>query len=444
MAPFRVILIISTILLLRSDLLSQEISSYKFSFGPAKEVPGYIKVNAADKYSVQSGYGFDLGTIPFAIDRGGKKPLTSGFCTGDKPFFFSVNLPAGNYNIKIITGDLKESSSTTVKAESRRLIFENIITGPGKSETATATINIRTPKIGETGEEVVRKPREMNKLNWDEKLTLEFTGKRPCICALEITRTIDAVTVFLAGNSTVVDQDDEPWASWGQMFPRFLTQGAAVSNHAESGLSLGSFLSSNRLKQVMNMMKSGDYLFIEFGHNDQKEKGPDDGAFKSYSERLRLFVNEFRKKGGIPVIVSPANRRSFGEDGKITNSLDDYPAAAKKVAEELDVPFIDLNAMTKTLYEALGPENSKKLFVIYPANTFPGQKEALNDNTHFNSYGAYQLAKCIIEGIKDNKLELKNFLVKDIPSFNPAKPDPFEEFSLPLSPHSPVIMLPPG
>ena len=436
----RVFIILLTIASFQSGIFSQEISSFKFSFGPAKEVPGYIKVNAADKYSAKTGYGFDFGTIPFAIDRGGKKPLTSGFCTGDRPFFFSVSLPAGNYNIKIITGDLKESSLTTVKAESRRLIFEKITTEPGKFETMTATINIRTPKIGDTGEEVIRTPREMNKLNWDEKLSFEFTGKRPCICALEITRTFDAVTVFLAGNSTVVDQDDDPWASWGQMFPRFLTQGAAVSNHAESGLSLGSFLSSNRLKQVMNMMKSGDYLFIEFGHNDQKENGPDDGAFKSYSDRLRLFVNEFRQKGGIPVIVAPANRRSFGEDGKITNSLDDYPEAAKNVAEELDVPFINLNGMTKTMYEAMGPENSKKLFVIYPANTFPGQKEALNDNTHFNSYGAYQLAKCIIEGIKDNKLDLKDYLVKDIPSFNPAKSDPFESFSLPLSPRSPVVI----
>lgn len=436
MSSRRIRILLLTVSLLTSKLFSQEISSYKFSFGPAKEVPGYIKVNVSDKYFARTGYGFDFGTIPFAIDRGGKKPLTSGFCTGDKPFFFSVSLPAGNYNIKIITGDLKEASSTTVRAESRRLVFENVVTDPGKSETVTATINIRTPKIGDTGEEVVRKPREINKLNWDEKLTFEFTGKRPCICALEITRTIDAVTVFLAGNSTVVDQDDDPWASWGQMFPRFLTQGVAVANHAESGLSLGSFLSSNRFKQIMNTMKSGDYLFIEFGHNDQKENGPDDGAFKSYSERLRLFVNEFRQKGGIPVIVSPANRRSFGEDGKLINSLGDYPGAAKKVAEELKVPFIDLNAMTKTMYEAMGPENSKKLFVIYPADTFPGQKEALNDNTHFNSYGAYQLAKCIIEGIKENKLELKNFFVKDIPSFNPAEPDPFESFSLPLSPRS--------
>jgi len=428
--------------LLTVSTSAQQITSYKFSFGPAKEVPGYIKVGPSQKYSPETGYGFDFGTIPFAVDRGGKKPLTSGFITSDKPFFFSVKLPEGNYNIKITVGDIKEASQTTVRVESRRLIFEKIKTEPGRFQKLAATVNIRVPSIGNTGEEVIRKPREQNKLDWDNKLTFEFSDKRPCICALEISRVYDVVTIFLAGNSTVVDQDDDPWASWGQMFPRFLKQGAAVSNQAESGLSLGSFLFSNRLKKVLDMMRPGDYLFIEFGHNDQKEKGPDDGAFKSYSERMRFFVDEFRSKGGIPVIVSPANRRSFGEDGKIINSLGDYPEAARQVASELDVPFIDLNGMTKTLYEHLGQENSKKLFVIYPENSFPWEPKALNDNTHFNSYGAYELTKCIIKGIRENNIGLKKYLIKGLPLFNPAKPDPFEEFSLPLSPHSPVIVVP--
>ena len=187
-------------------------------------------------------------------------------------------------------------------------------------------------------------------------------------------------------------------------------------------------------------MKKGDYLFIEFGHNDMKEKGPNDGAYKSFSDRMRLFVTEARKSGGIPVIVSPANRRTFDDNGKITNSLEEYPAAARSVAKELNVPFIDLNGMTKIFYEALGPENSKKAFVIYPANSFPGEPNALNDNTHFNSYGAYELAKCIIEGIKGNNLGIKKYLIKGLPSFNPANPDPADIFSLPLSPHSPVII----
>jgi lysophospholipase L1-like esterase len=421
---------------------SQQRTDYKFSFGP-KEVPGYTKVDPSRVYSAETQYGFDFGTCPVAVDRQGKKPLTSGFCTSDHPFFFSVALPEGNYNIKIITGDLKGSSITTVRAESRRLIFEKAVTEPGRYQTLEATLNIRVPEIAGTNEMVIKKPRELYKLDWDEKLTLEFTGSRPCISALEISKAENAVTVFLAGNSTVVDQDDDPWASWGQMIPRFLKKGIAVSNHAESGLSLGSFLSSNRLLKILSNAKPGDYLFIEFGHNDQKEKSPEDGAYKSYSERMRYFVNEFRKKGGIPVIVSPANRRSFGDDGKITNSLGDYPDAGRKVADELNVPFIDLNGMTKTLYESLGVENSKNLFVIYPENSFPWEPKALNDNTHFNSYGAYQLAKCIIEGIRSNNLGINKYLRKGLPDFNPSKPDPFEEFSLPISPHSPVIVLPP-
>lgn len=438
MSIYRSILLFTGILL-STCLSAQQKTEYKFSFGK-KEIPGYIKVDPSVKYSEEQGYGFDFGTAPIVIDRNGNKPLTSGFVTSDKPFLFSVTLPEGNYNIKVITGDLKEGSVTTVRAESRRLIFEKVKTVPDKFTTLTATINIRVPEIAGTNEKVIKKPRELYKLDWDNKMTFEFSDIRPCICALEITKVEDVVTVFLAGNSTVVDQDDDPWASWGQMFPRFLKQGIVVANHAESGLSLGSFISGNRLKKVLSTMKPGDYLIIEFGHNDMKEKGPDDGAYKSYSERLRLFISETRKKGGIPVIVSPANRRSFSEDGKINNSLGDYPAAAKKAAQELNVAFIDLNAMTKTMYEALGPENSKKAFVIYPANSFPGEPNALNDNTHFNSYGAYQLAKCIIEGIKANNLGIKKYLIKGLPAFDPAKPDPFEEFSLPLSPHSPVIV----
>jgi lysophospholipase L1-like esterase len=419
--------------------LSQQKTNYKFSFGPVKSPGGFTQVKPAMAYSEQTGYGFDFGTVPTSIDRGSKNPLTSGFCTSDKPFYFSVALPEGNYHVKITMGDLKEASTTTVRAESRRLMLEKVHTAAGKFETRTFTVNIRIPEIAGTNNKVKLKPRELTKLNWDDKLTLEFADARPCINAIEITKAADAVTLYLAGNSTVVDQDDEPWASWGQMIPRYFKQGLVISNQAESGLSLGSFLGDKRLEKVLSTMKSGDYLFIEFGHNDQKEKGPNDGAFNSYSERLRTFISEVRKKGGIPVIVTPANRRSFGEDGKIANSLGDYPEAARRIAKEQNAAIIDLNAMTRIFYEALGPEKSKKAFVIYPENSFPGQTKALNDNTHFNGYGAYELAKCIIEGIKANHLGIAEFLVDGLATFNPANPDPVETFSLPLSPKSSVV-----
>ncbi len=137
------------IVLLFSQVLSaQQITNWKFSFGPAKEVPGYIKVDPSIKYSPETGYGFDFGTIPFAIDRGVKKPLTSGFITGDRPVFFSVSLPEGNYNIKLTVGDMKDASLTTIRVESRRLLFEKIKTEPGKFLKLEATVNIRMPAIG--------------------------------------------------------------------------------------------------------------------------------------------------------------------------------------------------------------------------------------------------------------------------------------------------------
>lgn len=414
-------------------------TSYKFSFGPQKPAKGYLQVKPGTMYSKEVGYGFDFESKAIAIDRKGKDQLTSGFCTSDKPFYFSVYLPEGNYRLKIIMGDLKDSSVTTVKAESRRLMLEKVITAPGKFETRSFIVNVRIPEIAGTSDKVALKPREIGKLNWDDKLTLEFNDKRPCINAIEISKVDNIPTIYLAGNSTVVDQDDEPWASWGQMFPRFFKPEVAIANHAESGLTLGSFLGSKRLQKVLSTMKAGDYLFIEFGHNDQKEKGPNDGAFKSYSERLKLFISEVKKKGGIPVVVTPANRRSFGEDGKITNSLADYPEAARQMAKQENVALIDLNAMTKVLYETLGPDKSKKAFVIYPANTWPGQTKDFNDNTHFNGYGAYELAKCIIEGMRNNKLDIAKYLTDDLPAFDPAHPDPVESFSLPISPKSSVV-----
>ena len=439
MKKFKLIQFVFLFIVLSINAIAQQKTNYKFSFGPGKTPAGYIQVKPEMNYSKAVGYGFDFGTTPKAIDRGGKDPLKAGFCTSDKPFYFSVALPEGNYSVKITMGDLKETTTTTVRAESRRLMLEKVQTKPGKFETKTIMVNIRIPEIVGTTNKVKLKPRELTKLNWDDKLTLEFANTRPCINAIEITKVEDAITVYLAGNSTVVDQDDEPWCSWGQMIPKYFKQGVVVSNQAESGLTLGSFLGDKRLEKVLSTMKTGDYLFIEFAHNDQKEKGPNDGAYKSYTERFRTFISEWRKKGGIPVIVTSTNRRTFGEDGKLTNSLGDYPDAARKVAAEQNVTLIDLNAMTKTFYEALGPDNSKKAFVIYPENTFPDQTKALNDNTHFNGYGAYELAKCVVEGIRTSKLDLAKYLIDGLKPFDPAHPDSFETFSLPLSPKSSVV-----
>ena len=416
---------------------AQEKTNYKFDFGTGKVAKGYTPVFPTDVYSKEKGYGFDFDSKVEGVDYGGKNYLTSDLVKSDKPFYFSVAVPEGNYKITVTLGDPKGSALSTVKAESRRLMLENVKTTAGQSLIKTFIVNIKDKHIA-GGQVVSLKPRELTKLDWDDKLTLEFDNQT-ALQALEITKVEDQITVFLAGNSTVVNQDDEPWASWGQMIPRFFKPGVAIANHAESGLTLGSFLGSKRLTKILSIMKSGDYLFIEFGHNDQKDKGPNDGAYKSYTERLKIFISEVKKKGGIPVVVTSTSRRSFGPNGKIVNSLGDFPDAARKVAAEEKVALIDLNAMTSTLFNALGEEPSKKAFVHYPANSYPGQDKALADNTHFNPYGAYEIAQCIILGIKEQQLGIAKYLVDDLPKFNPAKPDNPADWHWPESPKSSVV-----
>jgi lysophospholipase L1-like esterase len=146
-----------------------------------------------------------------------------------------------------------------------------------------------------------------------------------------------------------------------------------------------------------------------------------------------------KKKGGKPVLVTSTNRRRFDEKGAIINTLEDYPEAMRQAAREENVPLIDLNAMSKQFYEAMGPENSKKAFVHYPANTYPGQDKPLADDTHFNPYGAYELAKCVVQGIRQNKMDLAKYIIDGLPAFNPAHPDKMNEFHWYESPSSNLL-----
>ena len=412
-------------------------ASFKFDFGSAKTTPGYIQITPDSKFDYKTGYGFDQHSMVESVDRGGD-PLLADFVTSDKPFYFSIKLPDGNYDVKVIMGDRLEASSVTIRAECRRLMIEKAESARGKIATVNFTVHVRDSLIrdaaGNVTKKVRLKEREITYRHWDNLLTLEFNGDNPRISAVEITPNKTATTIFLAGNSTVVDQDKEPWAAWGQMIPRFFeARNIAIANYAESGETLNSFTSAGRLEKILSLMKQGDYLFIEFGHNDQKQKGEGIGPFTSYKRHLKSFISEVRKKGGIPVLITSMHRRSFDSTGHIVNTLGDYPEAVRQTAKEENTALIDLNAMSKVLYEAWGPEQSIKAFVHYPANTFPGQITELKDNTHFNTYGAWQIAKCITKGIRDAKLDIAKYLVKEVPAFDPAKPDPVEKWEWPLS-----------
>ncbi len=405
---------------------SGAVHNFRFSSGATASSAVYVRPDV--EYSDHRGYGFEPGAAPLYTPD--KQALTS-----PRPFYFSVKLPEGNYDVTVTLGDGGEPSQNTVKAEDRRLMLKDVVTVPGQVVQRKFTVNIRIPQI-EGGGRVHLKQRELGpplEKDWDDRLTLEFNGAKPAVQSVRVVPAIHATTVYLLGDSTVTDQPDEPWCSWGQMLPRFFREGIAVANNANSGETLQSFIASNRLAKVLSTMKPGDYALIQFGHNDQKEHGPGIGPFTSYRRDLEFFMSQIRRHGGHPVLVTSMNRRRFDRAGRIVNTLGDYPAAVRLTANQQHVPLIDLHAMSRVLFNTLGPQGTLHVFVHYPANSFPDQPKPLSDNSHFNGYGAYELAKCVVQGMIDSGLPIIKYLKNPHFHYDPAHPDAFDTYNIPLS-----------
>lgn len=320
-----------------------------------------------------------------------------------EPLVFSLAVPEGNYRVTMQLGSADAATSTTVESENRRLMLEEMPTAPAEFVTRSFLVNVHTPKIAK-GRSVRLKPREIGIARWDQRLNLKFTGTHPGIRSIEVAPAEDVVTVYLAGDSTVTDQAEEPWAGWGQMLPRFFKPDrVVVSNHAESGETLSSFLGEGRMEKLLVTLRQGDYLILQFGHNDMKQTGPDAGAFKNYSRLLGEYISTARQRGATPILVTPMQRLTFDESGKVTESLGDYPEAMRRVAREQGVLLIDLNAKSKEIYESLGPERTRRAFV---------------DDTHSNEIGAYDFARFIASEIQRSDLELAHEVIDELP---PAK-----------------------
>jgi lysophospholipase L1-like esterase len=355
---------------------------------------------------------------------------TKAGCASDAAFFVSFPAIDGNYRVTVELGG-DAAATTTVRAESRRLMVEQETTKPGQHRTESFVVNVRTPGIP-GGDRVHLKPREMGALDWDDKLTLEFNGEHPSVRRIKVEAVTNVPTVYLAGDSTVVDQDKEPWAAWGQILPRFFGPKVSIANHAESGETIRSFETEKRWEKIFSTIKAGDYLMLQFAHNDQKPGRGYVPAETEYTELVEKYVAKARAVGAHPILVTSMNRRSFDEAGKITDTLAPYPQTLRKIAQQEKLPLVDLNAMSKVMWETMGPEGTLKAFVHYPANTFPGQTKELADNTHFNSYGAYELALCVVQSLREQKSPLVKWLRPGIAKFDPAHPQ--APFTLPLSP----------
>lgn len=220
-------------------------------------------------------------------------------------------------------------------------------------------------------------------------------------------------TIFLIGDSTCANKplENNPERGWGQLFPNFFTNEVEIQNHAVNGRSTKSFINEHRWDTVMSRLKAGDFVMIQFGHNDEKIDKPEVGApaHTVYKENLIRFINDVRSKGATPVLITPVMRRSFDSTGKFADSHGDYPAVVKEVGAQMNAPVIDLHQSSEALILKEGFENSKRFFLHIPPYHFKDEKAKV-DNTHFSEYGAASMASLVCQAIKDQNLPMVKYL----------------------------------
>jgi lysophospholipase L1-like esterase len=228
----------------------------------------------------------------------------------------------------------------------------------------------------------------------------------------------ERITIYTIGDSTMADKDTvgNPERGWGQALPLYFdAEKVRIENHAKNGRSTKSFIDEGRWDAVVDKLKKGDYVFIQFGHNDEKRQSPDRytdprGAYKA---NLTRFVNETRVKGAYPVLMSPIVRRHFDESGHLIDTHGEYPEAVRQLSEELNVPFIDMESKSRKMIERLGPEDSKRLFVWFEAGEYPRFPEGKQDDTHLNWEGAVSVAGLAVEGLRELNLPVSRYLKEE-------------------------------
>ncbi|MGW2257107.1 rhamnogalacturonan acetylesterase [Streptomyces sp. NPDC001780] len=317
-----------------------------------------------------------------------------GDCAGTAPVVCHFALPPGTYEVTALLGGAT-AGRTAVTAESRRTVLAETATAPGRTVRRGFTVDVRDPEGEPTGP--VGSP----------GLDLRFGGAAPLLAALRVTPAPRTPRLFLAGDSTVCDQAAEPYSGWGQQLPRYLRQGISVANYADSGEGSQSFLDNPALfPAVEARVRPGDLVLVQLAHNDKQTRAD------VYRANLTAMVERVRERGGRPVLVTPVVRRWFNTDGTLANGTAlhvnglgvDLPAEMRALAARLDVPLVDLTALTRRRVEERGPEASKALFLY----------DEKRDNTHTSERGATEFAALVVGELRAQGL-VRAPLVRGVP-----------------------------
>lgn len=215
-------------------------------------------------------------------------------------------------------------------------------------------------------------------------------------------------TVYIAGDSTAADKyaAAAPEAGWGMALPFFLRQGLTVSNHAVNGRSSKSFIDEGRLAPILDAIRPGDFLFIQFGHNDEKTADPTryTEPWTTYQEHLLQYVKGARDGGARPVLLTSVERRKFDAATNAVPTHGDYPAAMRALAAEQQVPLLDIQAASLALWQQLGPEATKAYFHWLQPGESPNYPDGVQDNTHFHPPGAIAVARLVARALRDGRV----------------------------------------
>lgn len=228
----------------------------------------------------------------------------------------------------------------------------------------------------------------------------------------------DEITIFLVADSTVSDkpfhEGGNPEKGWGQIFPLYLKEGVKVDNHAVNGRSTKSFMDEGRWAKVLELIKPGDYVIIEFGHNDQKSEDPKRYADPEtdYRSNLKKYIADTRAKGAHPILATPIVRRKFDDNGKLIDTHGKYPQVVKEVGQEENVPVLDLHEKSQELVINYGEERSKQLYLHIAPGEYESLPEGKEDDTHLSPWGAFRVCDIVAEELETKVPELAKYLKK--------------------------------
>lgn len=384
---------------------TEDPGSTRFDFGTGGAADGFTAVSAGTAYTADQGYGFTDGGERVDVDRGGD-PLLGDFVTA-RDATFVVDLDNRDYTVSVVAHDAEGPTDIAISSEHMTKLEQTASEAGQPVETSYDIALV------------------------DGQLEFSFTGDAPNVASIEITplperEAGEVPTAYLTGDSTMQTYDPywAPQAGWGQMLERFLTDAVAVENASIGGRSSRSFVEQGRLDEVLRSVRPGDYVFTQFGHNDATISVPERYTSpEDFREYLKIYVEGTRQRGGTPILVTPVSRLDYNADaGAFNESFPEYVQATKDVAIELGVDLVDLSASSRAYLDEIGPEEAKSVFLHAPAGVYPNRPDGVADNTHFQEYGAIQMARLVALDVAELDVPLADEVVVTTPDAVPGAP----------------------